>query len=532
MQAMEKETVSFRFRQVFVSPGFWVILVGAVFRLVAWNLTYVVNPDGTLYIHQARALYYGLWDQVTPCGTGFLSNYALVISAVYPVFGDWILAARAVSVLFGTLTLIPLYFLLRRFFDETTSALSLLIFAVMPVLVGRSADVVRDPLYWCFLVLGMYFFVSGREKSEYTAIFLSSLSFLMASWARVEAMAAVFISVLYLIFFHRGARLKTLTVFLIPVIGVGILSFLAVWFYGLPPSGLYRSHEILQKIWGPISHYGLLRTHLAGLAERVQDPLLKYFLPEARNFAWLVGLGTLANRTLEAFFYPLFAVFLVGAFQIRMRLKKDPALFYFMWIILAGFCVLYLHVLQWWILDNRHMAIVIFPAAVFAGLGVQRLRLFCGSRLGLAERPVFLLIFALIVAVTLFKNIQPREKDKLVFKTIGEKAARISGNDEEIRVAASMDTLRWFSFYANLHFPGAPCPQPYNDFHALVGDSYKAFVSNLRRSGVQYFLWEKRHWPRDRFEFLQKANPKDFTEIGRWRHRDTGEMILFQVRSK
>ncbi|PIP37723.1 MAG: hypothetical protein COX20_00745 [Desulfobacterales bacterium CG23_combo_of_CG06-09_8_20_14_all_52_9] len=529
---MEKPPLPSKWRCLIGNPGFWVILLGAGIRLFAWVQTYVINPDGTLYIHQARALYYGLWKQATPCGTGFLSNYAFLITAAFPLFGDWVQAARAVSFLFGTLTLVPLYFLLRRFFTESVSALGILVFAVMPVLAGRSADVVRDPVYWFFLVLGMYTFVARKPTTGYQGLLLSSLSFLLATWARVEAMTAIFVSVIYLIIAEREARIKKLAIFLIPVIGAAGISFIAAWTYGLPPSGLYRAHEIIDKASGPISHYKMLRFNLADLGSGIQDPLVKRFLPEASNFGWLVGLGTFANRALEAFFYPLFALFLVGVVQIKTYLKKEPVLLYFILMIVVAAGGLYLHILQWWILDNRHMAIIIFPGAVFAGLGVQRIRHFLRSRFCLNDRAALWIIFAVILVFTLPKNLQPREKDKEVFKEIGETVARISGNREEIRVAASMDTIRWFSFYANLKFPGAPCPQPYNDFHALVGDSYEAFLSNLKSMGVRYFLWEERHWPKDRYDFFQKGYKKDFKKIGRWKHRDTGRMILFELRSR
>ena len=34
-----------------------VVLLGLAIRLLAWTNTQVVNPDGTLYIHQAKAIY-------------------------------------------------------------------------------------------------------------------------------------------------------------------------------------------------------------------------------------------------------------------------------------------------------------------------------------------------------------------------------------------------------------------------------------------------------------------------------------------
>ena len=43
----------------------WIFLFGFLVRLYTAVNTYVVNPDGTIYIHQAKALFYAQWDQLT-----------------------------------------------------------------------------------------------------------------------------------------------------------------------------------------------------------------------------------------------------------------------------------------------------------------------------------------------------------------------------------------------------------------------------------------------------------------------------------
>ena len=50
----------------------WIFLLGFLIRLCAALNTYVVNPDGTIYIYQAKALFYAQWDQLTSCGIDYL----------------------------------------------------------------------------------------------------------------------------------------------------------------------------------------------------------------------------------------------------------------------------------------------------------------------------------------------------------------------------------------------------------------------------------------------------------------------------
>jgi 4-amino-4-deoxy-L-arabinose transferase-like glycosyltransferase len=110
-----------------------IILFGFEIRLFSFSYTYIINPDGVLYIHQARAIYYGLNDSILTCSMGFLSNYSILIVLAYKIFGDWVVAAKSVSLFFGTITLVPVYFLLGRFFRREITLAATLIFALIPV---------------------------------------------------------------------------------------------------------------------------------------------------------------------------------------------------------------------------------------------------------------------------------------------------------------------------------------------------------------------------------------------------------------
>lgn len=107
-----------------------VIILGFVLRLFACQYTYIINNVGTIYIHQARAIYYGLWSVVNSCTVNYLSLYPILIAATYGILEDWVVSAKTVSIFFGTITLIPLYLLTKRFFKAEISILVTLIFAL------------------------------------------------------------------------------------------------------------------------------------------------------------------------------------------------------------------------------------------------------------------------------------------------------------------------------------------------------------------------------------------------------------------
>ena len=49
-----------------------VIILGFVLRLFACQYTYIINSHGDVYIHQAKAVYYGLWSAVNSCTVNYI----------------------------------------------------------------------------------------------------------------------------------------------------------------------------------------------------------------------------------------------------------------------------------------------------------------------------------------------------------------------------------------------------------------------------------------------------------------------------
>ena len=151
-----------------------VFLIAVALRLIAWSNTPVIAPDGVLYISQAQAIFYGQWAEIARCsGLDRLSDYPFLIAAFYNVFSDWIIAGKVINFIFGVATIIPLYFLLRQFFDYKISALTTLIIAVNPFFVSTSVEILREPIYWFFSVLGFYFFTGGMDKNRRNFVFCS-----------------------------------------------------------------------------------------------------------------------------------------------------------------------------------------------------------------------------------------------------------------------------------------------------------------------------------------------------------------------
>ncbi len=519
------------------AAGVWgvvlIFILGFAVRLFASLHTYVINPDGVYYIHQARAFYFGEWDALTSCHLSFLSNYPLFIAGAYAVFHHWIVAAKFVSVLFGSAALIPLYLLCRRFFDRNISALTILVFALLPVFVVTGADVVRDPVCWFFLGLGLYFFIQSEERTSRLGLLFSCLCFLMASWARIESVLFILVSAVYLLTLPPQRRIQKFTWFSLPLWSALFLIFCAVLFFDKPLEQTLRLQELVTKLSAPMAAYETLRAGLAELMnQQPADEVMPHFLHKTRNMVWLVALGTLFKYMIRAYFYVFFIPLILGLGGVWQSLKENRHMLYLSLMAVSAFFLLYLHVLQTWTMFDRFWAIFMLPAVGVIGFGLQKTVYMLRTRCGLKDWMVLPLLCFLILACTLPKDLKPKEADKLVYKHMGEVMAQREGNDQVIKIAKSLYTPNWTPFYANLHHKGAPCPLGSLDLTPLTGKGYERFVHTLKTNGFDYFLWEEKFWPKDGFDFLAEQNDRDFTKLGEWRHPDRGRIILYHISFK
>ncbi len=507
----------------------WILLLGFGIRLFASIFIGIINPDGPFYIYQAKAIYYGQWDQLTSCNMHFLSAYPIFIASAYTILQDWITAARSVSLFFGTLTLVFIYLFLRRFFERHVSALGTLVFALIPVFVTRSGDVVRGPVAWFFMISGLYFFVLHFDNRKHVPLVLSSLCYLIAAWARIEVILFLGVSVLYILFLEREKKFVKLLSFIAPPLLLLLLSFVGLKFLNTSLGDLFRADDMLSKFSGPIHGYKAIR---ASLAELMNQPVIgpfEMFVEKARHLVWFIALATLCVYVIKAFFYPYFIIFALGLPGLGAKIRGDRRIVYLMLLCVFSLALLYVHLLQTWTIGSRFLALFMLPASVILGFGLEKIFGFLRSRFRWNARAAFVLLCLFILAFGLAKNLKPRERNKVVFKNIGQFIAEREGGIEPIPIATSSHILYWVSFYAHLNYRGKDCPQQYFDLRDMIGNRYEDFLENLRRGGFRYFIWEERHWPAGAFDFTKEMKGEDFQALGNWYHPDTGRMILFKI---
>jgi len=506
-----------------------ITLLAAAVRGYIWFMSPVVNPDGVLYIHQARAFYHGQWEDLTNCSLSFFSIYPLLVALIYPFFHDWVSSARIISILFGSLTVAPVYLMARRFASSEAAILTSVLFAVLPGASGAAGQIVRDLVCWFFLAWGMYLVVSQMEKPAFKAsLFLSCLCFLLASWARVEAFLFIILSVVFLALRGGEGRAERILYFSLPLAITFALGILLGPLCGLDMAKAFRLREIADKILEPWGAYVGLRGELKGLSRIVEGEALRHFFSQARHNAWLLAAISLAGYVLKAFLYFYFILFAAGIWKAKEISGGIKSVVYPIMISSGALLLLYVHLIHTWVMDTRFVMIFVIPSLCFVAAGIDYTFMVLGRRLRLSFRTAFLLVLMFIILIGVWNDLRFSERDKSIFKEIGEAVAAASAPGKEALVVSSLHTVRWVSFYANMHIAGAPCPQPYSDFRAVLGKDYNEMTKNLKAMGASHLLWEERHWPQGTFDLLKNADSGHLKRLGSWYHPDTGEMILFR----
>ena len=504
-----------------------VFALGIVIRLFVCEYTYIINSDGILYVHQARALYYNELENLYNCGLDYLSIYPRCITMLYPLTGDFLTAAITVSVLFGCLTLIPIFLISRHFFSIQTSSFVTLIFALLPIFVRRSADVLRGPACWFFLAWGILAFVQYMDYKKIRYLLLSIVCFICATWARIEAVVSFPSIVLFLFIFSKNKK----RVLLICTGAAAILIVLGIFlefFYDTSLLKLYRLDEVTDKFIEPYKQYKYLRDTLADRLNKNPKEYADHFIVNARHQIHFVAFGTLLSNACEAFFYPFLVFFVLGFYQIGKKLKDDPRLWFFIIMAFSGVCIVYVHLVQHWMIEYRYFALIIIATSSFAGFGNEQAgHLLIKWRMQPSHALIFIFVFILLFG--LGKNLKPREKDKYIFRQMGELIAQMEKNKPIVVAALEKSTnCEKVRFYANRSYEGVLCPRQFFSVIHSCDNDYAKMVHEISKYNAKYFFWESRLWPDDWFDFNKHYLKKDFIPIIRSQKSGKDNLVLYK----
>ncbi len=121
--------------------------------LIALRLSSIC-PDGVLYIGLAEALKESRLRQAFEIMN--LNIYPAVLALLNRLGLSWEMGGTIWGILISCLVILPLFGWVRRQFDDAVAVTACLLYAVHPVFIQWSPELIRDPTFWFFFALSLY----------------------------------------------------------------------------------------------------------------------------------------------------------------------------------------------------------------------------------------------------------------------------------------------------------------------------------------------------------------------------------------
>jgi len=175
-------------------------IVGVGLRLYNFPYGIPVTLDATLYFWYAvdtNVLGHFPADYTFP-NTGWPMLLSVFFSVIHSNnFIDYMTVQRFVTVAVSLITIIPVYFVCKRFFNKSFALIGAALFAVEPHIVQNSILGITDSLYVFLISTSFAFLFSENKKLVYISFAVAALS------ASVRYEGLLFLAVLTTIFFTR-----------------------------------------------------------------------------------------------------------------------------------------------------------------------------------------------------------------------------------------------------------------------------------------------------------------------------------------
>ncbi|HXX34058.1 MAG TPA: glycosyltransferase family 39 protein [Thermodesulfobacteriota bacterium] len=507
-----KATVTSRLAKIYnqVHPSFRVLLLLLAFAFVLRTFLIlfpeVIYNDGVEYIRSAKLILSGDWG-----GSKAPPLYPVLIGLTSLVTSNFELAGIWVSVIFGTLVVLPVYYLGREIFDEKVGILAALFAVVHPFLYLSSGSVLTESVYHFLLATAVLFGWQAFCRGRFRDILLFSLFTSLAYLTRPEAIGFLFILSFWVLFIHplpgRRRGLERVKIAVLAILC--FLVFSSPYLYQLrKETGRW---EISKKF--SISVGSLSREEAAPIESltKTKKITLVSFVTEPIPVLKKIGFGWVqAIYKFQLGFHPLLFILAVFGFAWSMekRSSKEGSFY------LLSYFIFYLGLLLpfFWT-ARRYTSLISTIALPWASLGFISLAEWITPRLkeGRWKRtfPVLFLLFVLTVIFIQGRVIHGRDHRFI------QKEAGLWIKDHLSQKGKIMSRLPQEAFYAEL--PWVRMPEK----------TYEEIMAMVRSQGIRYLIIDER--AENPSAFLEKTSEKELIPIHEWKRKREWS-ILFEVR--
>lgn len=493
------------------------LLIGIAFilRLYAVLMAQGIANDSAAYGFMARDFMKGNIEKALAIPGHPL--YPFLISLFSMDTGHVEIIGRLISLFFGTLTVIPLYLLVKEAVGEKEAIFSILFYTFHPYLVTYSGMMLTEATYWGLLILSVYFFWTGLKRDKIFPMALSGVLLGLAYLTRPEGIGyiAVYLGWIIVDGIYKKRWLR-------PLISIGVL-ISTLFILGLPYV-IYIQREtgqwlISKKAVEAQSH--LLKkggdeiTPLKGLEQKNPEERDSKIIWMARNI--VNHFPSVVYHYLRAFHYSLWPVLFFGLIRLR---REGIAYEWF----LASMVLLHLLSLSSFLPSTIRFSVPMIPLSLFwAGTGILEMKRYMEKIKIVSPEKAVLWMIAIVVFVQIPQSLIPERRHRAIQKEVG---VWIKQNTPSETIIMSNSPQE--AFYADREFMMLPEEGPNR---GDIMKSYDEVIRYARSKGVRYILVDKNTHERNPglMEALQSQDLRPFRDLKEVFKREEKSLIIYEV---
>jgi 4-amino-4-deoxy-L-arabinose transferase-like glycosyltransferase len=433
----------------------------------------VIHNDGTTYIRCAKQILSGNWGGEKPPPL-----YPCLIALISWFTKDFELAGIWVSVIFGSLIVIPVFYLGKEIVNEKVGMLSALLTTVHPTLYISSGSVLTESTYHFLLstsvLLSWYAFRHGRLRDTLLFCLLTTLTYL----TRPEAIGLLLIFTLWVLLVpppHGSRRwVNRVSLFLVAILG--FLLFASPYLIQIrKETGKWGITKKTSVVLGSLSGEEDAPT-LETLRKR-KGITLSSMIKHPLFVLGKIGGGLLSSiYKFQQVLNPVLFLMVVLGWVVLYK-KRGPISLKGNYFLMSYLFLFFGLVFPFFFITRRYTSQMIPLSLPWAALGFLGILEWVEPRLeGERRQRRFGLFFVIFLLVGLFlqgRAIHPREH-RLIQKEVG-----LWMKDHLPRDVKVMSRLPQEAFYAQLPWVRMP-----------VG-AYEVILGEARPKGVRYLVVEE-----------------------------------------
>jgi 4-amino-4-deoxy-L-arabinose transferase-like glycosyltransferase len=421
------------------------------------------------------------------------------------------IVGRLISLFFGTLTLVPLFYLVKKGVGQREAIFSGLLYAFHPYLVTYSGMFLTEATYWGLLVLSVYFFWTGLKEEKIWKMSLSGILLGLCYLTRPEGIGYVLVYLGWVVGdgILRKKWFKTLILLgvLVPSVFVFVIPYV-----------IYMHQET--------GRWLISKKAVEGQAQFLEKGEEKVDFSKAlgqnRGIGWNAKIRAIVRnmvqflpsvlyRYLRAYHFSLWLFLFFGLIRVRRKVIGYE-------VFVASLVFFHLFSLSTFVPSAIRFSIPLVPLSLFwAGTGILEIRRYLEKvEISKPEKAAFFLILVIIL-VQLPQSLKPERRHRAEQKKIGLWLKQNTPSD-----AIIMSNSPQEAFYADREFVMLP---PDISPGGIWGSSYTKIIHDAKKRGVRYILVDQNTHETNP-DFVESIESKDLKEIFR---RADQRLIIYEV---